>query len=115
MKKYIVLIEQFEDKSEQILKVIELGNLVFSYNKQYKVKTIYASRHKYMINDECSIVLSAQIYTIISNFSDENIPDESKKIKCVLVLARGRKHFDKKNVIKERDIKREMDRTLKKF
>ena len=27
MKKYIVLIEQFEDKSEQILKVIELGNL----------------------------------------------------------------------------------------
>lgn len=76
MKKYIVLIEQFEDKSEQILKVIELGNLVFSYNKQYKVKTIYASRHKYMINDECSIVLSAQIYTIISNFSDENILDD---------------------------------------
>ena len=46
-----------------------------------------------MINDEWSIVLSAQIYTIISNFSDENILDESKKIKCTLVLARGRKHF----------------------
>lgn len=76
MKKYIVLIEQFEDKSEQILKVIELGNLVFSYNKQYKAKTIYTSRHNYMINDEWSIVLSAQIYTIISNFSDENILDD---------------------------------------
>ena len=29
-----------------------------------------------MINDEWSIVLSAQIYTIISNFSDENILDD---------------------------------------
>lgn len=73
MKKYIVLIEQFENKSEQILKVIELGNLVFRYNKQYKAKTIYTSRHDNNINDEWSVALSAQIYTILSNFSDENI------------------------------------------
>lgn len=42
-------------------------------------------------------------------------PDGGKKIKVEIALARGKKLHDKKNVIKERDIKREMDRTLKKF
>lgn len=41
--------------------------------------------------------------------------DSSKKIKVELVLARGKKLFDKKQSIKERDIKREMDRTIKRF
>ena len=60
---------------------------------------------KSKIEEKGSTLLVSKVYQ----------PDESKKIKCTLVLARGRKHFNKKNVIKERDIKREMDRTLKKF
>lgn len=42
-------------------------------------------------------------------------PENSKKIKVKIALARGKKTYDKKQTIKERDIKREMDRTLKKF
>jgi len=38
-----------------------------------------------------------------------------KKIKIQIALARGKKTFDKKQTIKERDIKRDMDRTLKRF
>lgn len=39
--------------------------------------------------------------------------DNSKKIKVEVALARGKKLYDKKNTIKERDISREMDRTIK--
>ena len=40
-------------------------------------------------------------------------PDSSKKIKIKIALARGKKTFDKKQTIKERDIKRDMDRTIR--
>jgi len=39
----------------------------------------------------------------------------TKKIKVQLALARGKKLYNKKQTIKERDIKRDMERTLKKF
>ena len=39
--------------------------------------------------------------------------DNSKKIKVEVALARGKKLYDKKNTLKERDISREMDRTIK--
>lgn len=42
-------------------------------------------------------------------------PDNSKKIKVEIALARGKKLYDKKTAIKERDISREMDRTIKSF
>jgi len=42
-------------------------------------------------------------------------PNDSKKIKCEVALAKGKRLFDKKNTIKERDIKREMDREIKRF
>lgn len=42
-------------------------------------------------------------------------PENSKKIKCQLALVRGKHTYDKKNVIKERDIKRELDRSLKNY
>ena len=42
-------------------------------------------------------------------------PENTKKIKVQVVLARGKKLFDKKQSIKERDIKREMDRTMKNY
>ena len=42
-------------------------------------------------------------------------PDGGKKIKVQVALARGKKLYDKKQTIKERDIKREMDRTLKNY
>jgi len=42
-------------------------------------------------------------------------PDNTKKIKVKVALARGKKSYDKKQTIKERDIKREMDRSLKNY
>jgi|SaaInlStandDraft_4_1057021.scaffolds.fasta_scaffold16170_3 SsrA-binding protein len=42
-------------------------------------------------------------------------PENGKNIKCQIALARGKKMHDKKNVLKERDIKREMDRSIKNF
>lgn len=42
-------------------------------------------------------------------------PNNSKKIKCEVALAKGKRLFDKKNTIKERDIKRETDREMKRY
>lgn len=42
-------------------------------------------------------------------------PENSKKIKVKIALARGKKLFDKKQTIKERDIKKDMDKTIKNF
>ena len=42
-------------------------------------------------------------------------PDSSKKIKCEIALARGKKLYDKKQTIKERDIRRETDREMKNY
>lgn len=42
-------------------------------------------------------------------------PDNSKKIKVEIALARGKKLYDKKTAIKERDISREMDRAVKAY
>lgn len=42
-------------------------------------------------------------------------PINSKKIKVRIALARGKKAYDKKNAIKERDIDREMKRALKNY
>ena len=42
-------------------------------------------------------------------------PDGGKNIKVQVVLARGKKIFDKKQSIKERDIKRDMERTIKNY
>ena len=42
-------------------------------------------------------------------------PDESKKIKIEVALSQGRKNYDKKQHIKEKDIKREMESQIKKF
>jgi len=39
----------------------------------------------------------------------------TKKIKCQVALARGKRNYDKKQAIKERDIKRDMERTLKNY
>lgn len=40
-------------------------------------------------------------------------PKDSTKIKCEVALAQGKHTYDKKKVIKDRDIKREMDRSVK--
>ncbi len=48
---------------------------------------------------------------IVSIYQREN----TKKIKCQIALARGKKTFDKKQTIKERDIKRDMERTMKNY
>ena len=40
---------------------------------------------------------------------------QSKKIKCGLALARGKNNYNKKHAIKERDIKRDMERTMKNY
>ena len=42
-------------------------------------------------------------------------PDNSPKIKVEIILAKGKKTYDKKNAIKDRDIKRDMDRTIKNY
>lgn len=42
-------------------------------------------------------------------------PSNSKKIKCEIALARGKRLFDKKRTIKERDIKRDTDREMKNY
>jgi SsrA-binding protein len=42
-------------------------------------------------------------------------PENTKKIKVQVALARGKKLYDKKQTIKERDIKREMDRSIKNY
>ena len=41
--------------------------------------------------------------------------EDTRKIKVQIALARGKKTYDKKNAIKERDIKREMERTMKNY
>jgi len=41
--------------------------------------------------------------------------NEKSKVKVQLGLGRGKKQFDKRQVIKERDIKREMDREMKSY
>lgn len=48
---------------------------------------------------------------LVSIYKREN----TKKIKCQVALARGKRNWDKKQTIKERDIKREMERTLKNY
>lgn len=42
-------------------------------------------------------------------------PNNSKKIKCEVALAKGKRTFDKKQAIRERDISREMDREIKRY
>lgn len=42
-------------------------------------------------------------------------PTDSTKIKCTLVLARGKKTYDKSKSIKEKDIKRDFARELKNY
>lgn len=42
-------------------------------------------------------------------------PNDSKKIKCEIALARGKKLYDKKQTIKERDIRRDSDREMKNY
>jgi SsrA-binding protein len=39
---------------------------------------------------------------------------ESGFAKCEIALARGKKSFDKRETIKERDVQRDLDRTRKK-
>lgn len=41
--------------------------------------------------------------------------EASNKIKVHVALAKGKKTYDKKQTLKEADIKREMERTLKKY
>jgi len=41
--------------------------------------------------------------------------EDTRKIKVQIALAKGKKTYDKKNTIKERDIKREMERTMKNY
>jgi len=40
-------------------------------------------------------------------------PEDSGKIKCEIALARGKNTYDKKQTLIERDIAREMDRSIK--
>lgn len=42
-------------------------------------------------------------------------PNSSKKIKCEIALVRGKKLYDKRQTIKERDIRRETDREMKNY
>ena len=42
-------------------------------------------------------------------------PSDSKKIKCEIALARGKKLYDKKQTIKDRDIGRETAREMKNY
>ncbi len=42
-----------------------------------------------------------------------SVYNKGAKLKVRIAVARGRKKFDKRAVLKERDVKREIDRTLK--
>lgn len=68
MKKFVVYIE------DETLNIVEIGDLVFTYNNQYRVKSIYHEKSKFSFNDFAwSMVFSAEIYTVICNFSDTTI------------------------------------------
>jgi SsrA-binding protein len=42
-----------------------------------------------------------------------SVYNKGSKLKLRVAIARGRKQFDKRNVLKERDTKRDIQRTLK--
>lgn len=42
-------------------------------------------------------------------------PENSKKIKCEIALAKGKRVYDKRQALKSRDINIEMNRSLKKY
>lgn len=44
-----------------------------------------------------------------------SVYNKSGRLKLELAVARGKKKFDKRETIKERDVKRQIDRTLKDF
>ena len=68
--------------------------------------------HKKQINKLSSKLKERGLtLVLVSIYSRE----DTKKIKCQIALARGKRTFDKKQTIKERDIKRDMERTLKNY
>lgn len=76
------------------------------------------------VRDRKLLLHKKEIVKMISRIKEKGLtlivtsiyqPDDSKKIKCEIALARGKKLFDKKQTIKERDLRRESDREMKNY
>lgn len=76
------------------------------------------------VSDRKLLLHKKEISKLISKIKEKGLTlivtkvyqsDKSKKIKCELALARGKKMFDKKQTIKDRDLKREISRELNKY
>jgi len=68
--------------------------------------------HRKQINKLASQLKEKGLTLIVYNIYQ---PDNTKKIKCGLALVRGKQLHNKKTSIKERDIKRDMERQLKNY
>jgi SsrA-binding protein len=68
--------------------------------------------HRKQINKLASQLKEKGLTLLISEIYQ---PSNAKKIKVKIVLARGKNNYNKKQTIKERDIKRDMERTIKNY
>ena len=78
------------------------------------------SNNHLMVRDRKLLLQKKELKKIIAKTKEKGftiIPmriflSESGFIKCEIALARGKKTFDKRDSIKERDVKRDMDRDM---
>lgn len=76
------------------------------------------------VQDRKLLLHKKEIVKLISRIKEKGLtlivtkvyqPNDSKKIKCEIALARGKKLYDKKQTIKERDISREAARDMRNY
>ncbi len=98
-------------RGEVFLRQLHISPYTFAYNANHEsMRTRKLLLHRYEIKKLIGKI-KEQGYTLVPL----KIYFKNDKIKVLLGLGKGKKLYDKREAIKQRDIKRDMDRERKKY
>ena len=98
-------------RGEVFLRQLHISPYEFSYNANHEaMRTRKLLLHSYEITKLVGKI-KEQGYTLVPL----KIYFKNDKIKILLGLGKGKKLYDKRESIKQRDVKRDMDRDIKKY
>lgn len=98
-------------RGEVFLRQLHISPYTFAYNANHEsMRTRKLLLHRYEIKKLIGKI-KEQGYTLVPL----KIYFKNDKIKVLLGLGKGKKLYDKREAIKQRDVKRDMDRERKKY
>ncbi len=98
-------------RDEIFIRQLHISPYKFAYNANHEtLRTRKLLLHKYEIS-KLTVKIREKGYTLIPL----KIYFKNDKIKILIGLGKGKKLFDKRETIKEKDVKRDMDRERKKY